>query len=280
MNRRNFITQTLTAAGLLSQSELLYALSETQKLRDFGFITGIIGKELKQDWKTALKQAAAYGFTEIETGRFLGESAESFLTYCRDIGIKPTVGGISISVKEADIQKNLDALQQLDIKTAVVYWPWLGGGPFKLEDCKRSAEILNTLGAACQKRGMTFCWHNHDREFVPMEEGLPFDYLMNNTEKALVKCEMDVFWVAKGGADPLAYLKKYTGRYPVLHLKDMTNDDQKTFECVGKGSIDFKGILKEAQKQGIKHYFVEFDKVVDGMACLQTSGEYLKNLTF
>jgi sugar phosphate isomerase/epimerase len=280
LNRRNFITQSISAIGLLSHSEILHSFSEGYKLDHFGFISGIIGKEIKQDWKAALKQAADHGFTEIETGKYFGESAQSFLAYCRDIGIKPTAGGISISTQEADINKNLDALQELDIKIAVVYWPWLISAPFKLEDCQQSTVILNTLGEACKKRKMTLCWHNHDREFVAMEEGLPFDYLMKHTEKELVKCEMDVFWVAKGGADPLTYLKKYEGRYAVLHLKDMTNDDQKTFECVGKGSVDFKVILKEANKQGIKHYFVEFDKVVDGMACLQTSGEYLKNLTF
>ena len=113
-----------------------------------------------------------------------------------------------------------------------------------------------------------------------MEEGLPFDYLMNYTDKNLVKCEMDVYWVAKGGADPLAFLQKYRGRYEILHLKDMTRDDQKTFECVGSGSIDFAALLREAQKQNIQHYFVEYDNVVDGMACLKSSGEFLHNLSF
>jgi len=281
VTRRSFLATSATAtAALLAISPLAMATSSERKLMNFGFISGIIGNELKGDWKAVLKKFVEYGFNEIELGKYLGDSASSFLAYCKAIGIKPTVGGISLSTKADDIQKSLDALDELNIKIAVNYWPWLSGGPFKLEDCKKSVEILNILGAACHKRGITFCWHNHNKEFIGMEEGLPFDYLMEHTDKDLVKCEMDVYWVAKGGADPLAFLRKYKGRYEILHLKDMTRTDEKTFECVGSGSIDFSAILKEANKQDIKHYFVEYDNVVDGMACLKSSGEYLRNLSF
>ena len=280
VTRRSFLTTSVTAAAIVATGPLTMAISSGHQLKNFGFIAGIIEKELKGDWKAVLKKCVEYGFSEIELGNYLGDSASSFLTYCKEIGIKPTVGGISLSTKADDIQKSLDALDELNIKTAVNYWPWLTGGPFKLEDCKKSVEILNILGAACKKRGITFCWHNHNKEFIGMEEGLPFDYLMNHTDKNLVKCEMDVYWVAKGGADPLTFLQKYAGRYEILHLKDMTRTDEKTFECVGSGSINFPAILKEADKQGIKRYFVEYDNVADGMACLKSSGEYLRKLSF
>ena len=112
-----------------------------------------------------------------------------------------------------------------------------------------------------------------------MEEGLPFDYLMANTDEKLVKCELDVYWATKGGVDPVRYLKKYKGRYLVLHLKDMTDGEEPTFECVGDGVIDFPAILKEARSQGIEHLMVEHDEVKDGLACLKSSGRYLKSLS-
>jgi hypothetical protein len=59
----------------------------------------------------------------------------------------------------------------------------------------------------------------------------------------------------------------------------MTGDDRRTFECVGSGIIDFPTILKEARGQGIEHFMLEYDNVVDGMGCLKTSGEYLKSLS-
>lgn len=278
ITRRQFIaTSGLAALAAYTSGSSLWAKG---KLENFGFITGIIGKELEGDWKAVLKQAAGYGFTELETGKYLGPSAAEFLKYCGEIGLKPIAGGISFTTKMEELNPKLDSLLELKLKYAVVYWPWLTGGPFKLDDCKKSAEMLNIIGDACKKKGLTLCWHNHNKEFDTMEEGTPFEYLMKNTDPDLVKCEMDIYWVKKGGADPLTILKKYKGRIPVLHVKDMAPGEAQDFECPGSGIIDFPAIFREAQSQGIKHYFVERDKVVDGLACLQSSGSYLKNLRF
>ena len=103
---------------------------------------------------------------------------------------------------------------------------------------------------------------------------------MNNTDKNLVFCELDLYWVKKGGGDPLAVLKKYPGRFPVLHVKDMAPGAAMDFECPGSGIIDFAPLFSEAEKQGIKHYFVERDNVPDGLACLKSAGEYLKSVNF
>lgn len=280
ISRRSFLATTTAATALLAFSPQLFAMGNTNQLKNFGFIGGIIGKELKDDWKAALKKAAEFGFTEIETGNFYGKSAKKFLNYCAEVGIKPVVGGVNFSTDKDELNKKLDLLQKVNIQQAVTYWPWKVGAPFKLKDCKTSAEILNTMGEVCKSRGITFSWHNHNNEFIPMEQGLPFDYLMENTQKDLVKCEMDIYWVAKGGADPLSVLKKYAGRIPILHVKDMTPGEAKDFECPGSGIIDFPSIFREANAQGIKHFMVERDNVPDGMACLKSSGAYLKNLTF
>ena len=283
--RRYFISRTAIAAAATmavptSMSFIPWTSSGDQKLKKFGFISGIIGKELKGDWKTVLKNTVEYGFSEIETGDYLGDSAAGFLAYCRDIGLNPVAGGIGFNDTGDETAKRLDALNELHLKYAVVYWPWLTGGPFSLDDCKRTGEILNTLGNSCRQKGLTLCWHNHDKEFITMEEGLPFDYLMKHTDPGLVACEMDVYWVTKGGGDPIIMLSKYPGRIPILHIKDMAPGSAQDFECPGNGIIDFPAIFKVAQQQGIAHYFVERDNVSDGMACLQSSGTYLRNLIF
>jgi sugar phosphate isomerase/epimerase len=278
ITRRFFLkSSALSAAALLLLRQNSFA-SSGNNLK-FGYISGIIGKELKGDWKAILSKTVDYGFTEIELGKYLGESASEFMLYCKKIGIKPVAGFLPFTDKKEDWQKSIDSLKELDIKYAVTYWPWIGGGPFMLEDCKKSSDQLNRMGEFCKSQDLEFCWHNHDKEFKTMEEGLPFDYLMSHTEADLVKCELDVYWVTKGGADPVTILKKYNGRYKILHLKDITAGENGTFECVGSGIIDFPSILKESQKQGIKHFMLEYDNVVDGMACLKTSGEYLKNLS-
>ncbi len=281
-SRRKFLSNLAlgSAALVLSNPFLSCATEGNRKLKDFGYISGIIKDELKEDWKAALRKTAAMGYTEIETGSYYGKSVEEFLTFCAEIGIKPIAGGTRLYEDMDELNNSLDQLNALDLKYAVIYWPWLVGAPFSLEDCKKSVELLNKAGEVCNERGLQLCWHNHDNEFVAMEEGLPFDYLMNNTDEELVKCEMDVYWVKKGGADPVEMLKKYEGRYPILHLKDMAPGEEQDFACVGSGIVDFSAILAESREQNIQHYFIERDKVVDGMACLGSAAEYLKGLRF
>lgn len=280
--RRKFVkTLTAGAAAAIAINPLLsLKTANNRKLKNIGYIEGIIEKELEGDWKTVLRETVKYGYSEIEIGRFLGESAKSFLKYCSEIGIKPVAGGAVFSKNMDEVNNSLDKLNALELNYAVIYWPWLAGGPFKLEDCKTTVEMLNRIGEACKKRGLILCWHNHNKEFIAMEEGLPFDYLMNHTDKNLVKCEMDIYWVQKGGADPVQTLRRYKDRFCILHVKDMAAGAEQDFACPGSGIINFPSVFSEAADQGIKHYFVERDSVVNGLECLKTSADYLKNISF
>lgn len=282
ISRRKFLSNLAlgTAAIALSHPLASCATEGRRKLKDFGFISGIIGDELKGDWKEVLRKTTEMGYTEIETGSYLGESAESYLSFLKEIGLKAIAGGTRLFEDKDELNRSLDKLNALELKYAVIYWPWLVGAPFSLEDCKRSSELLNSIGEVCNSRGLQLCWHNHDNEFKEMEEGMPFDYLMENTDKELVKCELDVYWVKKGGADPVEVLKEYSGRYPILHIKDMAPGSEQDFACVGDGIVNFPDIFAEAFDQGIEHFFVERDKVVDGMTCLSSAAEYLKSLRF
>jgi sugar phosphate isomerase/epimerase len=280
ITRRRFISTSsaIVAAAAYSPS-LLSKLSE-KKITNFGFISGILEKELEGDWKEVLKQAASFGYTELETGNYLGRSAEDYLAFLKGIGLRPVAGYINFTDPDNQVLNSIDLTKKLEMKIAVTYWPWYSGGPFSLDDCKKSTDRLNYLGKLCNENGLEFCWHNHDKEFIPMESGLPFDFLMNNTDPDLVKCELDIYWVTKGGADPLLMLRKYKGRYLILHIKDMAPGNAKDFECPGKGIIDFSSIFREADSQGIKHFMVERDNVPDGIACLKSAAEYLKKLTY
>lgn len=279
-NRREFLNQLLLGSTVMATCPMrIHAQQEKNKLQNFGFISGILRKELQKDWKSALEQAASFGFTEYE-GSLLGESPEEFLSFCSQIGLNPIAGGITFSEDMNVVQQSYDKIKALKMEYAITYWPWFSDGPFTLNDCKKSVEDLNKMGVLARENGLTLCWHNHDKEFHQMEEGLPFHYLMEHTDSSLVMCEMDIYWVAKGGADPLEILKQYSGRIPILHVKDMARGEEQDFACPGNGIIDFASIFAEAQRQGIKHYIVERDNVPDGIVCLQSSSEYLKNLTF
>lgn len=275
--RRQFLLKTAAAGAAMAALPYVACETQTQTRFNLGFISGLIGKELKADWRAALKQAASYGFSEYEGGVY-ADSAQDYLAYLQEVGLTPVAGGIKFSEDMDEVKQSFENVLALGMPYAVSYWPWLVGEPFKLEDCQKSADLLNQIGELAAGNGLTLCWHNHDNEFIEMEAGLPFHYLMDHTDPELVKCEMDSYWVAKGGADPLQVLQQYNGRIPILHVKDMAGDEEQSFACPGSGIIDFPSILTEALDQGIEHYFVERDKAPDGMACLKSSSEYLKSL--
>lgn len=280
--RRDFIrTGIVAGAGFVASMPMLSTAGTGQnKLKSFGFISGIAGEALKADWKGTLEKAAGFGFTEIEGGSNYASSPQEFLSFCKETGIKPIASGTSLEPLMKEPQKFFDQQNELKMKYIVCYWPWLGGGSFMLEDCKKSAGILNELGQKAKNNGLELLWHNHDREFHEMEDGLPFDYLMQHTDPRVVNCEMDIYWVKKGGGDPLEMLKKYAGRIKILHVKDMAPGPEQDFICPGSGIIDFAPIFREAAKQGIDHYIVERDNEPDGIGCLKSSGEFLRNIRF
>jgi sugar phosphate isomerase/epimerase len=283
MNSRRYFIKAgaLASFGALSLNPLTsFAAEEKSKLKRFGFISGLAKKEMEADWIGTLKKAVEFGFTELEAGAGYANSPKEFLKICNDIGITPFASGSNLESILNEPNKFFDEFNELNYKYLVCYWPWMGGAPFKLDDCKKSADLLNELGEKTKQNGLTLCWHNHDKEFHAMEEGLPFDYLMNHTDPELVFCEMDIYWVKKGGGDPIKVLKKYKGRIPILHVKDMAEGPRQDFICPGSGIIDFPLIFKEAKKQKIQHYIVERDGEPDGIGCLRSSGKYLSNLRF
>ena len=87
---------------------------------------------------------------------------------------------------------------------------------------KRAAETFNRAGEASQKAGIQFAYHNHWFEFAPVNGKLPYDILLEECDPKLVKMEMDLCWIEVGGQDPLKYFKKYPGRFPLVHVKDLT----------------------------------------------------------
>ena len=128
-----------------------------------------------------------------------------------------------------------------------------------IDDYKKIAENLNKAGEKCKKAGIQFCYHNHDFEFQALDGTIPFDILMGQTDKDLVKAELDLFWVQKAGFNPVELFDKYPGRGVLWHVKDMDKTEKKSFTEVGNGVIDFNAIFKNAKKSGMEHFFVEQD---------------------
>ena len=113
-----------------------------------------------------------------------------------------------------------------------------------------------------------------------MEGQIPFDLLLSSTDPSLVKLQMDVYWMVKGGRDPASEIRRLGSRVATLHLKDMDATPAKGITTVGKGIIDFAPILAAAADARVSNYFVEEDSPADPMAAIRSSYEYLKRLDF
>ncbi|HYR58686.1 MAG TPA: sugar phosphate isomerase/epimerase, partial [Chthoniobacteraceae bacterium] len=159
-------------------------------------------------------------------------------------------------------------------------------------DVKRAAADFNAWGEAFKAAGITFAYHTHGYEFRPVAEGSSetmFDLLVKETKPELVSFEMDVFWVAHPGQDPVKLLAKYPDRWALMHLKDLRKGAQTGIYTghapltddvpLGTGQVNWPAVLKQAAAVGVKYYFIEDESptVVDA---LPVSVRYLQGVKF
>ena len=152
-----------------------------------------------------------------------------------------------------------------------------------VDDWKHNADAFNKIGEACKKAGLSFAFHNHNVEFRKIGDVVPYDLLIQQTDPALVQFEMDIGWVVAGGADPVAYLKKYANRYHSLHIKDLkdqgipNNNMKMTSAIIGKGIVKWDQVLAAAKKTPVERAFLEIEEPYDPspMEMVKQSYEYL-----
>lgn len=178
---------------------------------------------------------------------------------------------------------------QLSYLVFPMVYPEERGG---LDSYKLLAGKLNQVGEQCRAAGIALCYHNHNFEFEPIEGSTPFAVLADELDARYVNFELDAFWVAHAGLDPTEMLHKYSGRVPLLHLKDLRDstpesykvlgtwrNDPGAFEEIGDGVIDFSALLKAAADHGVARCYVEQDHTPgDPVASLRKSFEYLRKL--
>lgn len=127
----------------------------------------------------------------------------------------------------------------------------------------QSAEAFNKAGAFLKERGVTLCYHNHNWEFFDLGGGERGIHLLaRNTDPAVVKLCVDIYWVACGGEDPAAFVTQYADRAAYFHYKDGTFADQKplTFTELGRGQVDLKAATPTVLQQNPDWIVTEQDR--------------------
>jgi sugar phosphate isomerase/epimerase len=163
-------------------------------------------------------------------------------------------------------------------------WITLANVPYeeriRLLDWHEIADVLNTAGEAARRQGLTLCYHNHAFELEPLEGKVPLDLLLESTDPALVKLQMDVYWMSRGGRNPAAEIRRLGSRVATLHLKDMDDTPERRITSVGRGTINFREVLAAAADAKVRDYFVEQDAPADPLEAIRSSYAHLAQLEF
>lgn len=276
--RRNFLKSITLVSGVLATSSLQ---AESKPGKGKKMKTGIqlwtVRDVIDKDLTGTLSSLSKIGYTSLEPygfdGNFYNHSAKEFRKMCNDMGmdITSTHSGITASNAKEYTEKAAEAgLQYLVL-------PSFSGRPEKtLDDFKKVAHEMNQIGEITKKAGIAFGYHNHNYEFQLLEGKLPYDTLLAETDPGLVTFEMDIFWVVKGGQDPLKYFNTHPGRFKLWHVKDMGNDGESCI--IGNGHIKFQDLLKQAKKAGLKEIVYEQEQYSEGTSiyCAEQSYKYIQ----
>ncbi len=277
IDRREFIgtMSALTASAVFPACR---TASATNRISKIGVQLYSVRDLMAKDVEGTLAAVAGAGYTEVEFAGYHDKTPAEIKAMLDRHGL------VAPSVHTGDISpdawaKALDAAHVIGHEYIVM--PWIPEERRKtLDQWKAMAADFNRAAASAKAAGVQFAYHNHDFEFKPIEGKVPYDVLLAETDPNLVKLEIDLYWITKGGQDPLAYFARWPGRIPLVHVKDGKGPPDWAMTEVGSGSIDWKRIFAKSQQAGIQHYFVEHDQPADPIASITASCSYLKKLEF
>ncbi len=255
--------------------------------------------DMANDFEGTLKKVKELGYEGVEFAGLFGKTAAEIKAMCAEIGLVP----ISAHVPYAEMIANPDLLKTYaEIGCKYVVIPYLGeedrpGQP----GFAKLIENAKMLGAKANELGMKLGYHNHDFEFVKIDGEYALDILYKEVSADLLTTEIDTCWVNVGGENPSEYVRKYTGRVEIVHLKDFVgaksenmyaligideNEEKDAggkfeFRPVGYGLQDFPSILAAAKDAGATWVVVEQDNPSMDKApieCAEMSIKYLKSI--
>ena len=283
-NRREFLATSgkmaggITLASLLSQNSWA-GVAPTP----FGIQLYTLRDIIEKDVVGTLKQLSKFGYKEIESyegpkGMFWGMTAKEFKKIMDDLGMK-------LISSHADIFTNFDRKVEDAVSIGMKYLicPWLGPQN-SMDDFRHYADQFNDKAAICVKHGIGFAYHNHDYSFKPLNDKLPQDILLSNTDPKIVDFEMDIYWVVNAGQDPIEWMKKYPNRFKLCHVKDRSKisieDGSYPSVNLGTGNINLRKILNEGKKYGLKKFIVEQEAYLNEtpMDAAKAAAQYMKKL--
>jgi sugar phosphate isomerase/epimerase len=232
--------------------------------------------EMQKDVAATLARVARIGYKEVEFAGYFNHSPAEIRSMLDANGLTAPSSHIPLQMMQADPAAVAATARTIGHEYVVV--PYLE--PNMRNDWHGLAKTLNQIGGEMSRQGLKLGYHNHNFEFAPNgSEPLPYEILVNETDPALVKLEMDLYWATMAGQDPLAWFAKQPGRFELVHVKDSRGAPDNAMAPVGSGTIDWHRLFAKRAQAGIRHFFVEHDNAADmpggSFASIEASYNYL-----
>ncbi len=231
-----------------------------------------------------LDRVKEFGIKEVELAGIYNLSAEQFKAELEQRGLKAVSSHFPYARYKNDLDNVVKDAKALGIKFAGCAWIDHKDS-FDEAECRDAIAVFNKAGEALAKEGITMFYHAHGYEFEKFGDGTLFDLFMNETKPEHVSVQMDVLWIVFPGQDPVKMMEKYSGRWKLMHLKDLKKGvqtgslsgktDVANDVTLGTGQMDWTAILAAARKHGIQHYFIE-DESPTSMEQIPESLKFLR----
>lgn len=258
VTRRSFIKKAglaAAAAALLPSAKFKHPVKKT------GLILYTVRTDMAKDINGTLEAVAELGFQWIEAadyskGLFYGMKPAIFRRKVESFGLH-LISSHNGDLNLSNIDKVIADASEAHLKYLIL--PSLPGDYGKSADgYRKAADFFNVAGEKCRKAGMKFGFHNHTDEFKLIDNQVPYDILLKNTDPHLVMFQLDLCWITASGNSAVEYINKFPGRFELWHVKDMSPEKQDA--TIGEGTIDFRPIFALAKKSGLRYWFIEQDE--------------------
>lgn len=218
-----------------------------------------VREHTSRDFAGTMKRIADIGYRHVELAGYGNLKTAAEVKKAVDEA-KLTISGAHVPIEafETDIDAVMHDHDTLGNKHLIV--PWLSEERRRgLDKWKSLADSLNDFAKKVTPRGFTVSYHNHDFEFQQYDGEVAMDVVWNHTDADMVGAELDLYWIARAGLDPVEYLERLGSRTRFVHLKDMDKNDRTKFAPAGTGRLNFPAILATCQKLGINTGVAEQD---------------------
>lgn len=273
IDRRTFLgTLAVTGGGLLlGACAASGGMTGPTASSNIGLQLYTVRDRMRSDFEGTLAEVAAIGYREVEPHDYFGRTPQQVRQILDRLGLTAPAAHIALTRFREDLPAVLDSAAIVGHRYVVV--PSLDAQLRNADGFRTVADELNRYGRAARERGMRVGYHNHDFEFASLPGGgTGMDLLLAGTDPDLVDFELDLYWVLRGGRDPIELFDRHPGRFSLWHVKDMADRaGNQRMADVGTGEVDFRALFDRAGAAGLRHFFVERDDPSDSMASIRTS---------